>query len=163
MTCRETQALDLADFLARPTAPEFAAFRGHYPRCPDCAGEVRAWTELHAALSATTHPSPELLLSYDDAGLAEADRRAIAQHLATCAPCRDELRALAVFDRERARSPRVRQLRCRGAGSVCPISGGSCCIRRSRTPSFWRCSSTRRSEAAGGTGLSRGSGRRLPS
>jgi len=106
MTCRETQALDLADFLARPTAPEFAAFRGHYPRCPDCAGEVRAWTELHAALSATTHPSPELLLSYDDAGLAEADRRAIAQHLATCAPCRDELRALAVFDREGALAAR---------------------------------------------------------
>ncbi len=102
MTCRETSTLDLAEFLARPTAPQFAAFRAHYPRCADCAAEVRAWTELHAALSGATHPSPEVLLQYEDGRLPEADRDRLARHLATCAPCRDELRALAVFDRDAA-------------------------------------------------------------
>jgi hypothetical protein len=102
MTCQETLALDLAEFLSRPTATQFAAFRAHYPCCADCAAEVRAWTELHASLSAATHPSPDMLLRYEGRGLADADRHRIAQHLATCAPCRDELRALAVFDRDAA-------------------------------------------------------------
>jgi hypothetical protein len=102
MTCQETLALDLAEFLARPTAEEFAAFRSHYPRCADCAAEVRAWTELQASLSGATHPSPDALLQYEGGGLADAERRGIAQHLAGCAPCRDELRALAVFDRDAA-------------------------------------------------------------
>ena len=102
MTCRETLTLDLADFLARPTAPEFAAFRAHYPRCGDCAAEVRAWTELHVSLSGATHPTPDMLLRYEDGGLADADRHRVARHLAACAPCRDELRALAVFDRDAA-------------------------------------------------------------
>jgi len=102
MTCQETLALDLAEFLARPTAEEFAAFRSHYPRCADCAAEVRAWTELQASLSGATHPSPDALLQYEGGGLTDAERRGIAQHLAGCAPCRDELRALAVFDRDAA-------------------------------------------------------------
>ena len=102
MTCRETLALDLAEFLATPTAPEFAAFRAHYPRCADCAAEVRAWTELHASLSGATHPSPDMLLQYQDGRLADADRHRLTQHLAACAPCRDELRALAIFDRDAA-------------------------------------------------------------
>jgi len=106
MTCRETETLDLAAFLARGTAPEFAAFRAHYPRCADCAAEVRAWTELHAALSASGHPSPDTLLRYEDGRLAEAGRGAVATHLAACAPCRDELRALGTFDREAARAAR---------------------------------------------------------
>ena len=36
----------------------------------------------------------------------ESDRRGVARHLATCAPCRDELRALAAFDRDSARAAR---------------------------------------------------------
>jgi hypothetical protein len=106
MNCRESLTLDLAEFLARASAPEFAAFRAHYPRCVDCAGEVRAWTEVYAALSASTHPSPDTLLHYQDARLPEADRRGVARHLAACAPCRDELRALAVFDLEAAHPAR---------------------------------------------------------
>jgi hypothetical protein len=106
MTCRETETLDLATFLARGTAPEFAAFRAHYPRCADCAAEVRAWTELHAALSASGHPSPDTLLRYEDGRLAQADRGAVAQHLGACAPCRDELRALGAFDRDAVRAAR---------------------------------------------------------
>jgi hypothetical protein len=102
MTCRESVSLDLADFLTRASAQEFTAFRGHYPRCADCSAEVRAWTELHAALSASAHPSPDTLLRYRDASLADADGRGVARHLAACAPCRDELRALAAFDRQAA-------------------------------------------------------------
>ena len=102
MTCGESMTLDLAEFLARPTAPEFAIFRAHYPRCVECAAEVRAWTELHASLSEATHPSPDMLLRYEGGRLADADRHRLAQHLAGCAPCRDELRALAVFDRDAA-------------------------------------------------------------
>jgi hypothetical protein len=100
MTCEETLTLDLAEFLARGTAPEFAAFREHYPRCADCAAEVRAWTELHAALATPTHPSPETLLHYQDDRLPRNDRGTVTRHLAACAPCRDELRALAAFDRD---------------------------------------------------------------
>jgi len=106
MNCRESLTLDLAEFLARASAPEFAAFRAHYPRCVDCAGEVRAWTEVYAALSASTHPSPDTLLHYQDERMPEADRRGVARHLAACAPCRDELRALAVFDLEAAHPAR---------------------------------------------------------
>jgi hypothetical protein len=106
MNCRESLTLDLAEFVARASAPEFAAFRAHYPRCLDCAGEVRAWTEVYAALSASTHPSPDTLLHYQDAKLPESDRRGVARHLATCGPCRDELRALAVFDLEAAHPAR---------------------------------------------------------
>jgi len=64
MNCRESLTLDLAEFLTRASAPEFAAFRAHYPRCADCSAEVRAWTELYTALSASAHPSPETLLRY---------------------------------------------------------------------------------------------------
>jgi hypothetical protein len=102
MTCEESMTLDLAEFLVRPTAPEFAAFRAHYPRCVECAAEVSAWTELHASLSEATHPSPDMLLRYEDGRLTDADRNRIARHLAGCAPCRDELRALAVFDDDAA-------------------------------------------------------------
>lgn len=105
MICRETLTLDLAEFLARPTAPEFAAFRAHYPRCADCAAEVRAWTELHVSLSGATHPAPDVLLQYESGSLADADRHRVAQHLSGCAPCRDELRALAVFDHDAAPLP----------------------------------------------------------
>ena len=106
MNCRESLTLDLADFLARASAPEFAAFRAHYPRCVDCSAEVRAWTEVYTALSASAHPSPDSLLRYQDASMPESDRRGVARHLATCAPCRDELRALAAFDRDSARAAR---------------------------------------------------------
>ena len=106
MNCRESLTLDLADFLARASAPEFAAFRAHYPRCADCSAEVRAWTELYTELSASAHPSPDTLLRYQDASMPESDRRGVARHLATCAPCRDELRALAAFDRDSARAAR---------------------------------------------------------
>src|SRR6185369_65775 len=41
-----------------------------------------------------------------DAKLPEADRQGVARHLAGCAPCRDELRALAVFELETARVAR---------------------------------------------------------
>ena len=106
MNCRESLTLDLADFLARASAPEFAAFRAHYPRCADCSAEMRAWTELYTELSASAHPSPDTLLRYQDASMPESDRRGVARHLATCAPCRDELRALAAFDRDSARAAR---------------------------------------------------------
>ena len=102
MTCRRAFEIDLADFLERPAAPEFAGFRTHYPRCADCAPEVRAWTELHFRLGngGPAHPAPEVLLRFQDepARLSVAERGGIERHLATCPPCRDELRALRGFD-----------------------------------------------------------------
>ena len=60
MSCQRTQEIDLLEFLANPRAGEFDAFRKHYPVCPECASEVRVWTELHQQLAASEpHPAPE--------------------------------------------------------------------------------------------------------
>src|SRR5262245_22824659 len=100
MTCRKAYDLDLASFLGDPTGATWAEFRDHYPRCAPCATEVRAWTELHLALGAASHPVPEDLLRYVDqpSALAPQIRHAIAQHLAGCAACRDEAHTLRTFD-----------------------------------------------------------------
>ncbi len=62
--------LTLAAFVIDPRDPTWAEFREHYPTCPDCAGEVRAWTELHVELQSGegeggSHPAKELLLGTD--------------------------------------------------------------------------------------------------
>src|SRR4030095_11636575 len=46
MSCRRAYDLDLAAFFADPRAPELAEFVEHYPRCPECAAEARAWREV---------------------------------------------------------------------------------------------------------------------
>ena len=43
MSCRRAFDVDVAEFLARSSAPEFSDFREHYPRCPDCAPEMRTF------------------------------------------------------------------------------------------------------------------------
>ncbi|MGH7893740.1 MAG: hypothetical protein ACREQL_03680 [Candidatus Binatia bacterium] len=100
MTCRKAYELDLPAFLADPTGAVWAEFRDHYPRCPACAAEVRAWTELHLALGSTSHPDPADLVRYVDGstGLPPTTRHAIAEHLAARAACRDEAHTLRTFD-----------------------------------------------------------------
>ncbi len=100
MSCRQVHEIDLAGFLADPRAQLFAAFREHYPACAECASEVRAWTELHLQLAGPeSHPSPELLLRFEDQpSLLAPERRAgLEQHMESCASCRDELVALRSF------------------------------------------------------------------
>jgi len=100
MTCRKAYELDLPAFLADPTGAVWAEFRDHYPRCPACASEVRAWTELHLALGSASHPDPADLVRYVDGStsLPPTTRHAIAEHLAACAACRDEAHTLRTFD-----------------------------------------------------------------
>jgi hypothetical protein len=106
MSCRRAFDIDLADFLSEPGREEFADFREHYPLCPDCAAEVRAWTDLHVLLQSRMagpnggHPDPEMLLRYEqsDARLAASAVEEIESHLARCPSCRDELSALRQFD-----------------------------------------------------------------
>jgi hypothetical protein len=103
MSCRRAFDVDLADFLAHATRPEWAEFRAHYPRCATCAAEVRAWTELHVELSAAggaLHPAPEALARFAEApaALPEPERRTIARHLEACLPCADEVRTLGRLD-----------------------------------------------------------------
>src|SRR5213593_1735402 len=103
MSCRKAFDIDLADFLAHAGTPEWREFREHYPRCPECAAEVRAWTELHHLLQrngADTHPPEERLLRFETerAALSAAEREMIARHLAACRSCADELAALRRFD-----------------------------------------------------------------
>jgi hypothetical protein len=108
MSCQRTQEIDLLEFLANPRAGEFDAFRKHYPVCPECASEVRVWTELHQQLAASEpHPAPDVLLRFEDdpAGLPPERRSAIERHVASCVPCRDELRALRAFDPSAALAP----------------------------------------------------------
>ena len=101
MSCRRAFDLDLADFVAGSTRPEWTEFRAHYPGCADCSAEVRAWTELHLLLQPPgAHPAEELLLRFETepGRLSAAERHGMAEHLARCPSCRDELTALRRFD-----------------------------------------------------------------
>src|SRR5262245_50395732 len=99
MACRKAFDVDLVACLLDAARPEWSDFREHYPRCPECAAEVRTWTELQASL-APSHPGPEELSRFERRAndLPPEARKAIAAHIATCRPCRDELRALRSFD-----------------------------------------------------------------
>jgi hypothetical protein len=99
MACRKAFDLDLVACLLDAGRPEWAEFRDHYPRCADCAAEVRTWTELQASLAAP-HPAPDELLKFEQRSkdLAPAAHERIGAHVATCRSCRDELRALRAFD-----------------------------------------------------------------
>jgi len=95
MACRKAFDLDLVACLLDRDRPEWQAFRDHYPRCTECAAEVHTWTELHTQLE-PEHPDAGMLLAYEDqpSQLASAERRRIADHLTSCAPCRDEIGTL---------------------------------------------------------------------
>jgi hypothetical protein len=99
MACRKAFDLDLVACLLDAGRPEWSEFREHYPRCPECAAEVRTWTELQASL-APPHPDPEDLVRFESRAndMPPEERRAVAAHIATCRSCRDELRALRAFD-----------------------------------------------------------------
>jgi hypothetical protein len=99
MTCRKAFDLDLVACLLDAARPEWSEFREHYPRCPECAAEVRTWTELQSTL-APPHPAPEDLIRFEARAndMQPEARRAVAAHIATCRSCRDELRALHAFD-----------------------------------------------------------------
>lgn len=115
MSCLKAFEIDLPGFLAQPREDEFATFRDHYPRCPECSAEVRAWTELDDQLRRTPgserfggapssrHPSASLLAGYGDdpSGVGASQRRDLERHLTACPSCRDELRALGRFSPER--------------------------------------------------------------
>jgi len=55
MACRKAFDVDLVACLLDAGRPEWTEFREHYPRCPECAAEVRTWTELQSSL-APPHP-----------------------------------------------------------------------------------------------------------
>jgi hypothetical protein len=100
MACARALELDVPGFLADPGADAWATFRDHYPRCHDCAVEVRTWTELTAALTRDAHPDPETLVRFvdGDATLPPATRDGVAAHLRACVVCRDEAKTLGTFD-----------------------------------------------------------------
>jgi len=108
MSCRRSFDIDLAAFLRDPHARQLADFVDHYPRCPWCAAEVRAWTEVRLAL-APPHPEPARLLAYRAGALAGAERERVDRHVAGCRSCAEELRALDGFAAVEAlaRKPRV--------------------------------------------------------
>ncbi len=104
MSCQRALEIDLLGFLDDPRSSEHATFRDHYPRCPWCAAEVRAWSELRQQLAGPAsdpeHPAPERLARYaaGSEALTATDRAGLEAHLAACAPCRDELGGLRRFD-----------------------------------------------------------------
>ena len=114
MSCLNAFEIDLPGFLAGPREDEFATFRDHYPRCPECSAEVRAWTELDdqlrrragsdssAGVPASQHPPASLLVGYGDdpSALGASERRELERHLTACLSCRDELRTLGRFSPE---------------------------------------------------------------
>lgn len=104
MSCRRAFEVDLAAFLVDPRAVEWDDFRAHYPTCRECSAEVAAWTALDASLR-PEHPTPEELLRWQDArdSLPPSESARIERHVAGCAACADELRALGGFGREALR------------------------------------------------------------
>ncbi len=102
MTCR--RAFD-ADLIAVLRGEGDAAFRAHYPGCPECAAEVRVWSELEGLLRAgapppDAHPEPELLLAFADAPatLDGETRGTVERHLAGCRSCADEAKVLVQYE-----------------------------------------------------------------
>ncbi len=97
MSCRRAEEIDLLEFVADGASDGggFAAFREHYPTCPECSAEVHAFTELHLALAADGgHPAAATLARFEAGRLREAERRAVESHLAACPSCRDEVAAV---------------------------------------------------------------------
>ncbi len=119
MNCQKASQLDLAAFIDDPRALEWEEFRDHYPRCADCAREVREWREVHLLLEAANperaHPAEEALLRFERSpdALPAVERESLRRHLAACRSCADELAALRVFHESRAAVARGRH---EGAG-----------------------------------------------
>jgi len=108
--CARSEQIDLAAFLVEPRAEDWAAFREHYPACPECSAEVVRWSKLEGILRGTSqpsHPSEAALLESeaDPSTLPAQERRSIRLHLDSCAPCRDALAAVRSFDLESALEP----------------------------------------------------------
>jgi hypothetical protein len=135
MSCRRSFDIDLAAFLRDPHARELADFVDHYPRCPWCAAEVRAWTEVHHAF-APPHLEPARLLAYRAGALAGADRDRVDRHVAGCRSCAEELRALDGFAAVEAlaRQPRVRASIASWVRRSCGAGGSSASGVRLRRP-----------------------------
>jgi hypothetical protein len=107
MRCRRAFDADLTAVVRGDAAD--AAFAAHVASCPDCAAELRVWTELDAMLRAgappdADHPEPETLVAFVDAPatLAADARAAIERHLTACLVCADEVGGLRRFDPIRA-------------------------------------------------------------
>ncbi len=111
VSCDRAQQIDLLSFASEPAGEGFAAFRQHYPLCPQCSAEVRAWHELHLALQdsggARAHPGAETLARFEASptALSARSRSEIESHLSVCPACRDELGALRRFDPARLALP----------------------------------------------------------
>lgn len=103
MKCRRAFDADLTAVVRGEAAD--ADFTAHAATCPDCAAEVRVWTELDAMLRAgvpapAEHPEPETLVAFVDAPatLASDERTTVERHLAACRVCADEVGSLRRFD-----------------------------------------------------------------
>jgi anti-sigma factor RsiW len=115
MKCRRAFDADLTA-VVRGEASD-ADFTAHAATCPDCAAELRVWTELDALLRAGApsadadgdHPEPETLAAYVDAPatLVAAARTTVERHLASCPVCADEVGSLRRFDATRFAAARV--------------------------------------------------------
>jgi hypothetical protein len=105
VTCSRARELDLAAFSLDRSAPEWAPFRAHYPRCDDCTREVARFAVLAEALARergaqSEHPAEAELLAFvgSPLGLSDAARERLRLHLAHCAGCRSEAAVLRRFD-----------------------------------------------------------------
>jgi len=106
MNCLRTLQIDLAAFVAEPSAEGWAGFLSHYPTCMDCSAAVQPWFELHDRLLALApsdnpaHPTKHHLLAFEEnqESLGVDQRAAVEAHLTSCRACRDELSALRGFD-----------------------------------------------------------------
>ncbi len=115
MPCTKVHEIDVAAFVVDPRAREWAAFRDHFPLCPDCSREVARFATLTLALAgeaagASAHLSEAeiVALAAPSSRLARDGRDRLEAHLAGCAPCRTELAVARSFDFSAISAPRKR-------------------------------------------------------
>ena len=67
MTRPTLAGIDLEAYMIEPDAPEWSAFRAHFPTCRECSSELATWSRLEDSLRAAAAPSEPLHPSDEDA------------------------------------------------------------------------------------------------
>lgn len=97
------------EFAANRSSSDWAKFRDHYPRCPECSRAVAELGELTARLArhgeTTRHLTDEQLLALQSGEPLGSEAAAVEMHLAGCFTCRTELAVLGSFDPEARPTP----------------------------------------------------------
>src|SRR5262245_5458377 len=101
MSCVQPGAVTPEELIAYVDGEAPARVAEHVRRCRRCRAEVEQYAVVERRLGAALHrfdcPSPQRLGEMELGLLMPEERLAVAQHVADCARCTDELRTLRQF------------------------------------------------------------------